>query len=60
MVDVVGDMPAEGDVYRFTKEVWLTPEQAGLTAEEVTLTTAAAATSPLRRCPSRDRTSGPS
>jgi esterase/lipase len=40
VVDVVGDMPAEGDVYRFTKEVWLTPEQAGLTAEEITVTTA--------------------
>ncbi|HSO03324.1 MAG TPA: hypothetical protein VLQ92_02495, partial [Candidatus Limnocylindrales bacterium] len=40
VVDVVGDMPAEGDVYRFTKEVWLTPEQAGLTAEEITMTTA--------------------
>jgi esterase/lipase len=40
VIDVVGDMPAEGDVYRFPKEVWLTPEQAGLTAEEVTMTTA--------------------
>jgi len=39
VVDVVGDMPAEGDVYRFTKEIWLTPEQAGMTAEEVTLAT---------------------
>ena len=40
VIDVVGDMPAEGDEYRFTKEVWLTPEQAGLTAEEITVTTA--------------------
>jgi hypothetical protein len=32
-------MPAEGDVYRFTKEIWLTPEQAGLTAQEVTIAT---------------------
>ncbi len=39
IVDVVGEMPAEGAVYRFTKEIWLTPEQAGLTAEEVTITT---------------------
>jgi esterase/lipase len=39
VVDVVGDMPAPGDVYRFTKEIWLTPEQAGLTAEEVTIAT---------------------
>ena len=40
VIDVVGDMPAEGDVYRFPKEVWLTPEQAGLTAEEATMSTA--------------------
>ncbi|HSO04323.1 MAG TPA: hypothetical protein VLQ92_07570 [Candidatus Limnocylindrales bacterium] len=40
VVDVVGDMPAEGDVYQFPKEVWLTPDQAGLTAEEITFTTA--------------------
>jgi esterase/lipase len=39
VVDVVGDMPAEGDVYRFTKEIWLTPEQAGMPAEEVTIAT---------------------
>jgi hypothetical protein len=39
VIDVVGDMPAEGDVYRFTKEIWLTPEQAGLTSEEVTIAT---------------------
>jgi hypothetical protein len=39
VVDVVGEMPAAGDVYRFTKEIWLTPEQAGLTAEEVMIAT---------------------
>jgi pimeloyl-ACP methyl ester carboxylesterase len=39
VVDVVGDMPAQGDVYRFTKEVWLTPAQAGLTGQEITIAT---------------------
>ena len=39
VLDVVGDVPSEGEQYRFTKEVWLTPEQAGLTAEEVVLPT---------------------
>jgi len=39
VVDVVGDMPTEGDVYQFTKEIWLTPEQAGLTSEDVTIAT---------------------
>lgn len=37
VLDLVGQAPAEGTQYRFTKEVWLTPEQAGLAAEEVTL-----------------------
>lgn len=40
VIDVVGDMPAQGDVYRLTKEIWLTPEQAGLSAQDVTITTA--------------------
>jgi uncharacterized protein len=39
VVDVVGDMPATGDTYRFTKEIWLTPAQAGLSADEITITT---------------------
>ncbi len=39
VVDVVGEMPQQGAEYRFTKEVWLTPEQAGLTAEEITIAT---------------------
>jgi hypothetical protein len=37
VIDVVGTMPQAGDTYRLTKEIWLTPEQAGLTATEVTI-----------------------
>jgi esterase/lipase len=39
ILDVVGDAPQPGDTYGLTRDVWLTPEQAGYDAEDITLTT---------------------
>ncbi len=39
VIDVVGDSPRVGDRYGLSHDVWLTPEQAGLDAEYVDVTT---------------------
>ena len=39
VLDVVGDPPRLGDRYGLTRDVWLTPEQAGLEYEDITITT---------------------
>ncbi len=37
--EVHGDMPRRGDRYGLVRDVWLTPEQAGLSADDVTVVT---------------------
>jgi esterase/lipase len=39
ILDVVGDTPEPGASYGLTRDVWLTPEQAGLDTEYISVTT---------------------
>ena len=39
VLDVIGDAPNVGDRYGLTRDVWLDPEQAGLDAKDVVITT---------------------
>ena len=39
VLDVIGDAPKVGDRYGLTRDVWLDPEQAGLDAQDVVITT---------------------
>jgi hypothetical protein len=36
---IVGDRPEPGDSYGLTRDVWLTPEQAGMEYQDITITT---------------------
>ncbi len=39
VIDVIGSAPNVGDRYGLTRDVWLDPEQAGLDAQDVVITT---------------------
>ncbi len=39
VLDVIGSAPAVGDRYGLTRDVWLDPEQAGLDAQDVVIST---------------------
>ena len=39
VLDVIGDAPNVGDRYGLTRDVWLDPEQAGLDAQDIVITT---------------------
>jgi uncharacterized protein len=39
VIDAIGTAPSAGDRYGLTRDVWLDPEQAGLDAEDVVITT---------------------
>jgi pimeloyl-ACP methyl ester carboxylesterase len=39
VLDVVGDVPEPGARYGLTRDVWLTPEQAGMESQDITIET---------------------
>jgi hypothetical protein len=54
VLDVVGDAPAAGDRYGLTRDVWLTPEQAGMEYEDITITTPEGESFPAWLIPGED------
>lgn len=54
VVDVVGPAPRRNDTYGLTRDVWLSPEQAGLDARDVTIRTLDGREFPAWEVPGRD------
>lgn len=54
VLDVIGDAPSAGDRYGLARDVWLTPEQAGMEYEDITITTPEGESFPAWLIPGED------